>query len=218
MTLLLLLLLAAIPADLVSVHGALPQGARLELRAPGSEERIVAETSPFKLQVTAGRYEVFLVYSTGRRVRAMIWLVSPEVEIQADPEATKRGTPPDYDLLADWRVVNESGQTVGGARVTVQVQPARGPAESLNLWTMVGDEEKEVAGVLETTPDGRFPFRVRESRLSLERIVALQVTVEAKGYQPLQLRLNPVLRFSPTGHLFPQYPEEDLELKLRKQP
>lgn len=217
MTLLLLLLLAN-PADPVTVHGTLPQGARLELRAPGSEERIVAESSPFKLQVAPGRYEILLTYLSRRRVRAMTWLVSPEVEIHAEPEATKRVYPPDYDLLADWRVVDESGQMVGGARVTLQVQPAQGPPESLNLWAMVGDQEKEFTGGLETTPDGRFPFRVRESRLDVDRIVAVLVNVEAKGYQPFQLRLIPVLRFSPTGRLYPKYPEEDLELKLRKQP
>jgi len=218
MTLLLGLLLLATPADPVTVHGTLPPRARLELRAPGSEERIVAETSPFKLQVAPGRYEIILTYLSGRRARAMTWFVSPEVELHAEPEASKRVIPPDYDLLADWHVVNESGQTVGGARVTLQVQPASGPAESLKVWAMVADEEKEIAGVLETTPDGRFPFRVRESRLDVDRIVAIQVSVETQGYQPLHLRLNPVLRFSPSGHLYAKYPEEDLELKLRKQP
>src|SRR5260221_8985650 len=108
MILLLLLLFAVNPADQVTVHGTLPDHARLELRAPGSEERIVAETSPFKLQVAPGRYEILLTYASGRRFRAMTWFTLPETELQAEPEASKRVIPPDYDLLADWRVVNES--------------------------------------------------------------------------------------------------------------
>jgi hypothetical protein len=212
------LCLLAGAADLVTVQGTLPTGARLELRAPGAEELIVAETSPFKLQLAPDRYDISLIYPSGRRARGTAWLVAPGVELHAEPEETQRGYPPDFDLLADWRVVNELGQPVGDARVTLQAQPARGAAETLNVWAMIGDEEKELEGALTTTPDGRFPFRVRESRVAPNRIVAILVRVEAKGYQPLEMRLTPVLRFSPAGRLYPKYPEEDLELKLRRQP
>jgi len=218
MTLLLLLLLSPAVADQITVHGTLPERARLEFRALGSEEKITAETTPFKLQIAPGRYELLLTYPSGRRTRTMAWLMSADIEIKVEPAGSIRSTPPDYDLLADWRVKDESGQTVGGARVTLQAIPVQGSAEPLPVWTMVGDEEKEVAGVVETTPDGRFPFRIRESRLTLDRIVAIQVSIGAKGYQPFQLRIEPVMRFSSSGHFYPQYPEEDLELKLRKQP
>jgi hypothetical protein len=215
-----LILIAALwlaAADPVTVHGTLPPGAKLEFRAPGSADRIVAEASPFRLQMPPGRYDLALTYASGRRARGAAWLTLPDTELNVQPEATGRAATPEYDLLADWRVVNEKGEGVGGARVILEAEPGQGAPERLTLWVIVGEQEKESTAA-ETTPDGRFLFRVRESRLIPDRIAALRVTVEAKGFQTAHLRFTPVLEFSPSGHLFAKYPEEGLELKLKRSP
>src|SRR5947209_4675038 len=147
LTLIAALWLAA--ADPVTVHGALPAGAKLEFRTPGSSDFIKADSNPFRLQMAPGRYDLGLTYASGRRARGAAWLTQPDTELNVQPEATVRAG--EYDLLADWRVVNEKGQGVGSARVALEAEPGEGPPEPLTLWVIVGEQEKESAAA-ETTP------------------------------------------------------------------
>ena len=199
------------------MRGVLPAGTRLEFMALGSPERLAAEgdreSGKYALRLPPARYDILLI-SSSRRTRGTAWLIHPEVELNAAPENRRPAGPAEYDLTAEWRVVNEAGQGVGPARVTLEAESARGARERLVAWVPDEEKEREVPGVLETTPDGRFVFRVRESRLLADNVVALRVSVEMKGYAPATLRITPVLEFSSAGHFFPRYPEEGVEIRL----
>lgn len=215
----LMLALSQAAPPKTTVRGALPPGVHLEFAAVGSAERITVEGPPgggaYSLELPSGRYDIFLVSPT-RRVRGHGWLTEPEVELNAEPENPRPSSSVEYDLLAEWRVVDESGKGVGPARVALEAELPNGEREKLRVWIPAGDEEKEVSGLLETTPDGRFVFRARESRLLADRVVALRVTVEMKGYASTVRRLRPTLEFSPSGHFFARYPEEGVEIRLKK--
>lgn len=208
-------LLLGSAADTVTVKGTLPKGTRLEFRASGSPDVTVADASPYQVVLAPDRYALLLTYPSGRRVRGAVSLAPPDVELNVQPEATGSSRAPEYDLLADWQVIDESGKPVGDARLVLEAEPGKGNPEPVVLWVTAGEQEKE-SDAAETTPDGRCLFRVRESRINPDRIVALRVNVEAKGYRPAHLRYVPVLEFSPSGHLYAKYPEEELKLKLSR--
>ena len=203
----------------IRVHGTLPQGARLEFRLVGQPERFPAE-GKYSLSLTPGRYDLVLTYGSGRRILGSVSLSNPEVELNAHPENPKPSSGVEYDLFADWRVVaqsgDDSGKGVGPASVILEVEPARGAPQKLNAWVITDDGEKEISGSMDTNPDGRFVFRARESRLRPEDVIALRVTVSRPGFQPATMRIVPVLEFSEAGHFYARYPDEGVEIKLKK--
>ncbi len=207
-------MLAILLAASITVHGALPPGAKLEFRAAGQAERFTAQGN-YSLTLEPGRYDLALTYLAGRKVLASAALMNPGVELNAKPENPKPSGAAEYDLFADWRVTDEAGKGVK-ARVTLEVEPARGSPQKLVAWVITDDGEREITGTLDTTPDGRFVFRARESRLRPDDVIAIQVTANAPGYAPATARLAPVLEFSDTGHFYARYPDEGVEIKLKK--
>ena len=214
----LLLALTAAAADKVKVHGKLPPGARLEFMAAGSPERVISESKngSYAIELPPGRYDISLIGGPGRRAEGTAWIAGAEVELNAAPLNPRPTSTAEYDLLAEWRVVDEAGKGLGPSFVRLEAAPARGAPQKLTAWVPAGDDEKEVEGDLETAPDGRFVFRVRESLIRPDRVVALVVKVEKDGYSPATLRLVPALEFSESGHLFARYPEEGVEIKLAR--
>jgi hypothetical protein len=203
---------------LAAVHGVLPLGARLDFLAPGSPDRQTAkanEKGVYSIALAAGRFEVTLVTASGKRITAMVSIPSAGAEVNAQAQtelgekskATASGQ--EYDLLADWRVVDKAKRGVGPVRVALEAELSNGRTEKLSVWALsgLGDEEKETNGGFDTTPDGRVLFRVRESRFRPDRVVALRVKVEAAGHAPVEQRLLPVLEFSASGHFHAIYPE-----------
>ena len=204
---------------LTTVHGALPAGARLEFLAPGSSDRQTAKADDkgaYSMALAAGRFEVTLVAASGKRSTAMVSIPSGGAEINAQPQtepgekSKSAASGQEYDLLADWRVVDKAKNGAGPAKVALEAELSNGRTEKLNVWALsgLGDEEKETDGGFDTTPDGRVLFRVRESRFRPDRVVALRVKVEVAGHAPLEQRLLPVLEFSSSGHFHAVYPEQ----------
>lgn len=200
---------------LANVHGVLPAGSRLEFLAPGSPDRQSAksdEKGAYSIALAAGRYEVTLIAASGKRTTAMVSIASSGTEINAQPEEKSKSAASgqEYDLLADWRVVDQAKHGVGPVKVALEAELSNGRTEKLSVWALSGngDEEKETDGAFDTTPDGRVLFRVRESRFRPDRVVALHVKVEAAGHAPLERRLPPVLEFSSSGHFHAIYPEQ----------
>jgi hypothetical protein len=209
-----LLMQIALATTKAAVHGTLPAGAKLEFLTPGSPDRLTAqagEKGAYSIVLVPGRYE--LTYVTGtRRVAAMVWIAG-DTEINGLPEAkgkVENASGQEYDLLADWRVVDKNKRGVGPSRVALEAELSNGRSEKLTLWALsgIGDEEKETNAPFETTPDGRVLFRVRESHLRSDRVTAMRVRVEAPGHPPLILRIQPVLEFAETGHFHAVYPEQ----------
>lgn len=219
--LLLLLALNARCADEVKIHGTLPPGARLEFVAPGSSQRMVASGDAggaYSVRLPPDRYDIFLIPASGPQARGSAWLTGKEVELNAAPQDSRASSAVEYDLVAEWRVVDDAGKGAGPARVILEAVPARGAPQRLSAWIPVDEEEKHVEGGLTTDPEGRFVFRVNAARIRPDRTVALVVKVEMEGYPPATVRLTPVLEFSRSGHLFARYPEEGFEIKLNKHP
>ena len=215
----LCLVLVAADADKVKVHGRLPPGARAEFQAAGSPEKITVEPkgrSEYSIELPPDRYDIYLITASGRRAQGAAWITGAEVELNAAPLNPRPTSTVEYDLVAEWRVKAETGKGLGPARVTLEGIPARGAPQRLTVWVPAGEEEKEVQGALETAPDGRFVFRVRESRIRPDRVVALVVKVEMEGYAPATQRLTPTLEFSESGHLFARYPEDGVEITLAR--
>jgi len=204
---------------LATVHGVIPAGTQLEFLAPGSPDRQVARSDArgaYSIALAAGRYEVTLIAVSGKRTTAMVSITATGAEINAQAEEKSKVAPSaqEYDLLADWRVVEKNADKtkhgVGPVKVALEAELSNGRTEKLSVWALSGngDEEKETDGAFETTPDGRVLFRVRESRFRPDRVVALHVKVEAPGHAPFEQRLLPVLEFSASGHFHAIYPEQ----------
>jgi hypothetical protein len=204
---------------LTTVQGVLPVGARLEFLAPGSPDRQIAKVDDkgaysiaLNIALAAGRFEVTLVTASGKRNTAMVAIPVSGAVINAQPEEKSKTvvSGQEYDLLADWRVVDKARHGVGPVKVALEAELSNGRTEKLSVWALsgFGDEEKETDGAFDTTPDGRVLFRVRESRFRPDRVVALRVKVEAAGRAPFELRLPPVLEFSSSGHFHAVYPEQ----------
>jgi hypothetical protein len=181
----------------------------------------------------AGRYEITLVQSSGKKFSETVWLSGPEVQLNAETASGSDGesrgalrldgaggtnaSGQEYDLLADWRVTDRDGHGTGPSQVMLEVELTSGRTEKLSVWALSsdGDQEKETAGPLLTSPDGRVLFRVRDSRLRPDQVVALVVSVKGPGGETMSRRIAPVLEFSASGHLHAIYPD-DLTLSLGK--
>ncbi len=209
--------------------GAPVAGVRWEFLLSGSPEKKSAVTGAdgkYSLALPAGAYEI-LLYLPGqtRPHSAMAWLAGRE-EVVINARVPKERVTPgvgspghlEYDFLGEWRVVDERGRGVGPARVTLEALQRDARRARFPVHVPAADDEKETDGQLETAPDGRFVFRIRESHLLPEKVVALVVTVEMPGFLPQSVRVFPVLQFSETGHLFAAYPEEDVEIRLKRKP
>ncbi len=201
------------------MHGVLPTGARLEFLAQGSPDRLTATTGAgsgkYSIELPPARYEITLVLSDGKRESGFASIANPETTINAEPPASGKGpaasaSAQEYDLLADWRVLDKTKHGIGSAKVSLEAELTNGRTEKLTTWVLssLGDEEKETDSAFETTPDGRALFRVRESRFRVDRVMALRVKVEAPGHAPFNLRLTPVLEFSSNGHFHAVYPDQ----------
>jgi len=218
---------AAQSTALGTVRGVLPVGSRIEFLPPGSPDRKIAQAGDkgqYSLQLDPARYEITLVLATGKKFSGSAWLGQPGSEIQINAESRTAATGLDasaqaYDLLADWRVLDGTGKAVGAAKLTIEAELNSGRLEKLPAWALVGvgDEEKETEGPLETTPDGRSLFRIREARLRPDRIVALRVSVNARGFPALTKRITPAFEFSASGHFHAIYPD-DLTMTLGQKP
>lgn len=200
---------------LATVHGSLPTGARLEFLAPGSTDRQIAKSNSkglYSITLPPGRYEVTLISASGKRVPAMYNVSGAGAEMNAQPEEKSKSSASgqEYDLLADWHVVDSAKKGIGPVKVTLEAELTNGRTEKLSLWALsgLGDEEKPAEGMFQTdTPDGRVQFRVREARLNAERVAALRVKVEVAGHPAVERRVVPVLEFSSSGHFHSIYPE-----------
>ena len=122
----------------------------------------------------------------------------------------------EYDVLSEWRVVDEHGRGIGPARVTLEALLADGRRVRFPVYVFTADGEKETDGQLETAPDGRFVFRIREFHLRPGKAVALVVAAEMPCFLPQSVRVFPLLQFSETGHLFAAYPEEEVDIRLQR--
>ncbi len=169
-----------------------------------------------------GRYEITWVQPNGKKTSEMAWLSGPEVRLNAEGAGgVANSSGQEYDLLADWRVTGRDGQGVGPSQLRIEAELTGGQTEKLSIWVLsgLGDEEKETAGPLVTTPDGRVLFRVRESRLRPDRVTALRVSVigpnGGSGGDNVSRRITPVLEFSASGHLHAVYPD-NLTVSLPK--
>ncbi|GEM_PF-4142192 len=208
---------AAAQATATTVHGTLPSGSRFEFRAPGSPDRKSAaagDKGAYSLSLDPGRYEVIWVQASGTKLSEMVWIGGSDVTLNAeDGEGSKHASAQEFDLLADWRVTSPDGQGAA-AQVTIQAELTNGRTENVTVWVLsaFGDEEKETAPPLATTPDGRVLFRVHDNRLRPDRVVALRVSAQA-GARRIEQRLAPILEFSASGHLHAIYPDS-LILKL----
>jgi hypothetical protein len=199
---------------LATVHGIIPAGVRLEFLAPGSPDRQIAkrdDKGAYSLPLTPGRFEVTLVTASGKRNTAMVSIPAAGAEINAQPEEKTKAAASgqEYDLLADWRVVDKAKRGVGPVKIALEAELVNGRTEKLSVWALSGqgDEEKETDGWFETTPDGRVLFRVRESHFRPDRVVALHIKLAAAGHAQFDQRLAPVLEFSSSGHFHAIYPE-----------
>jgi hypothetical protein len=200
------------------VRGVLPPSARLEFLAQGSPDRLTAaagDTGKYSIELPPARYEVTLILSNGKRQTGFASIRNPETTINA--EAAPSGKSPavtasaqEYDLLADWTVTDKAKRGIAAAKVSLDAELTNGRTEKLTVWVLagLGDEEKETEGAFQTTPDGRAIFRVRESRLRLDRVMALIARVEAPGHAAVTARITPVLEFSSSGHFHAVYPEQ----------
>jgi hypothetical protein len=119
-------------------------------------------------------------------------------------------------LLADWHVTARDGQPAGPSQLSIEAELSSGRAEKLTVWALssFGDEEKETDGPLQTTPDGRVLFRVRDTRLRPDRVLALRVSVQMPSAEKITRRITPILEFSASGHLHAVYPD-DLTLSAK---
>jgi hypothetical protein len=196
------------------VRGTLPLGSRLEFRAPGSPDRksaIAGDKGQYSLPLNPGRYEITWVQSNGKKFSDMVWLSGPEVHLNAELGAAEsKASGQEYDLLADWRVIGRDGQAAGPSQLTIEAELSNGRTEKLTVWALssFGDEEKETDGPLQTTPDGRVLFRVRDTRMRPDRVVALRVAVQTPSAEKFTRRVTPLLEFSASGHLHAIYPDD----------
>jgi len=232
----LLLLLAVCASNLfgqsemVKVRGAAEDtagapvaGVRFEFLPAGSPEKKTATTGAdgkYSLALSAGAYEILLhLPGRARPHSGMAWLGGRE-EIVVNARVAKQRVEEhlEYDVLGEWRVVDERGRGVGPARVTLEALQRDGRRTRFPVYLLGADEEKETDGQLETAPDGRFVFRIREGHLLLEKVVAVVVAAEMPGFEKNSMRVFPALQFSETGHLFAAYPEEEVEIRLNRKP
>jgi hypothetical protein len=206
------------------VRGVLPAGSQIEFRAPGSSDRKSAATGDkgeYSVSLDAGRYEITWVQSSGKKFSDTVWLSGPEVQLNAETASGSGGgshaSGQEYDLLADWRVTDRDGHGTGPSQVMLAAELTSGRIEKLSVWALssLGDEEKETAAPLLTTPDGRILFRIPDSRLRPDRVVALVVSVKGPGGETVNRRMAPLLEFSASGHLHAVYPD-DLAISLEK--
>jgi hypothetical protein len=232
-----LILLAMAPSSVsqdpvpCTVRGTLPAGSQLEFRAPGSPDRKSAtagEKGQYSLLLDPGRYEIIWVRANGKKFSDTVWLSGAEVRLNAEAGAESGGglrldggaatnaSAQEYDLLADWRVIGHDGQGAGPSQLTMEAELNNGRTENLTVWALssLGDDEKETAGPLVTTPDGRILFRVRDNRMRPDRVVALRISVRLPGGETVTRRITPVLEFSASGHLHAIYPD-DLTLSAK---
>lgn len=218
---LLAIMLAQAPAAQIQIHGIAQDtddkpvaGVRLEFLLQGSpkkEAAVTGEDGKYALTLPAGYYEIVLNLpdpqvppKSGRA-----WLAGrEEAVLNARIPKTKFEGQLEYDFLGEWRVVDERGRGVGGARVTIESLDRAGRRATFPLYIPVDEGEKQNEGAVQAAPDGRFVFRIRETQIVPDEVAALIVTVDAPGFAPRSVHVFPVLQFSETGHLYEAYPEE----------
>ena len=210
------------------VSGAAVAGVRFEFLPSGSPEKKAAVSGSdgsYSITLAAGAYEI-LLYLPGqpRPHSGMAWLARfglagrQEMVLNARVPKGRFEGHLEYDFLGEWRVVNESGRGIGPARVTLETLLRDGKRARFPVHVPVAEDEKETNGQFETAPDGRFVFRIREAHLLPQKVAALVLTAEMPGFLPDSVTVFPALQFSETGHLFAAYPEEDIELRLKRKP
>ncbi len=207
------------------VSGAAVAGVRWEFLPVGSPQKKTAETGPdgkYSLALAAGAYEIRLYLPGQARTHSgMAWLAGrEEIVVNARvPKGRASDREPqehlEYDVLGEWRVTDENGRGIGPARIRLEGLLRQGPRVRFPVYLPAGDGEKETDGQFESAPDGRFIFRIRETHLLPEKVVALVMSAEMPGFLPSSVRVFPALQFSETGHLFAAYPEEDVTLRLK---
>ena len=217
-----------VATETITVHGtaedtdgAAVEGVRLEFLRPGSPERKSAVTGPeakCSLRLPAGTYDIllYLPQEVAPHV-GQVWLGNRKaitVNVRV-PKQTFLGVV-EYDVLGEWQVVNERGRGIGPAKVTLEALLRDGRRVRVPVYLFTADGEIETDGQLETAPDGRFFFRIPESRMRPEKVVALVVTAEMPGFLPNSVQVVPVFQFSETAHLFAAYPEEEVEIRLQQ--
>lgn len=203
--------------------GAPVAGVRLEFLLSGSPEKKSAVTGAdgkYSLALPTGAYEILLHLPGQTRPHSgRAWLAGrEEMVINARVPKERLEGHLEYDFLGEWRVVDERGRGVGPARVTLEALERDGRRARFPVYVPAADDEKETDGQLETAPDGRFVFRIREAHLLPEKAVALVVTAEMAGFERHSVEVFPALQFSETGHLFAAYPEEEVEIRLKRKP
>jgi hypothetical protein len=178
---------------------------------PDRKSATAGDKGQYSLTLDPGRYEITWVQANGQKFSDMVWLSGPEVRLNAEAgPAHTNASAQEYDLLADWRVIGRDGQGAGPSSVTIEAELNNGRIEKLTVWALssLGDEEKETDGPLVTTPDGRILFRVRDTRMRPDRVVALRISARLPGGEEIRRRITPVLEFSAGGHLHAIYPDD----------
>ena len=227
----LVLLTTVFPAaETITVRGAAEDtagapvaGVRWEFLLAGSPEKKTAVTGAdgsYSLNLPPGAYEVLVYYpGQGKPHSGQAWLGPAgrgEVLINARVPKERFEGHLEYDFLGEWRVVDEAGRGVGPAHVKLEALLRDGSRSSFPVYVPTADEEKQVEGPVETAPDGRFVFRIREARLIPDRVVALLATAEAPGFLPHSVRIFPAMQFSETGHLYAAFPEDNVNIPLKR--
>ena len=197
------------------------EGVRLEFLRPGSPEKKSAVTGPegtYSLSLPAAMYDILLYLPQEAAPHVgQVWLGNRKaitVNVRV-PKKTFLGVV-EYDVLGEWQVVNERGRGIGPAKVTLEALLRDGSRVRVPVYLFTADGEIETDGQLETAPDGRFFFRIPESRMRPEKVVALVVTAEMPGFLPNSVQVVPVFQFSETAHLFAAYSEEEVEIRLQQ--
>lgn len=205
--------------------GAAVGGVRFEFLLFGSPEKKSAVTGPdgkYSIDLPPGRYDIQLTLPGQQRAQSDSAFLGPadrkEIVLNARIPKDKTAAITEYDTLGEWRVVDQQGRPVGPAKVTFEALQRDGRRATFPVYMLVSDEEKEINGPMDTDPAGRFLFRIRETHVAPDRVVALIVTAEMPGYVPRSERVYPALQFSETGHLYANYPEEGVKIALRPRP